>query len=56
MAIAEGLPCWRTSGKLEIENHASVVYLPAPQYLIAEWGALVKYSCPHPLPKFFDTS
>jgi hypothetical protein len=42
-------------GKLEIENDASVVDLPAPQYLIAEWDAVVRYSGSHPLPKFFDT-
>jgi hypothetical protein len=42
-------------GKLEIENDTSVVDLPAPQYLIAEWDAFVKYSGSHPLPKFFDT-
>ena len=55
MAIAEPLSLLANLGKLEIENHVSVVDLPAPQYLIAELGVLIKYSSPDPLPKFFDT-
>jgi hypothetical protein len=55
IAIAERLTLLANLGKLEIENDTSVVDLPAPQYLIAEWDAIVKYSGSHPLPKFFDT-
>jgi hypothetical protein len=55
IAMAERLTLLANLGKLEIENDTSVVDLPAPQYLIAEWDAIVKYSGSHPLPKFFDT-
>jgi hypothetical protein len=55
IAIAERLTLLANLGKLEIENDTSVVDLPAPQYLIAEWDAIVKYSGSHPLSKFFDT-
>jgi hypothetical protein len=53
--IAERLTLLANPGKLEIENDTSVVHLPAPQRLIAEWDAIVRYSGSHPLPKFFDT-
>jgi hypothetical protein len=55
IAIAERLTLLANLGKLEIENDPSVVDLPAAQYLIVEWDAIVKYSGSHPLPKFFDT-
>ena len=59
IAIAERLTLLANLGKLEIENDTFVVDLPAPQYLpqylIAEWDAIVRYSGSHPLPKFFDT-
>jgi len=55
IAIVERLTLLANLGKLEIENDTSVVDLPAPQYLIVGWDAIVKYSGSHPLPKFFDT-
>jgi hypothetical protein len=55
IAIAERLTLLANLGKLEMENDTSVVDLPAPQFLIAEWNAIIKYSGSHPLPKSFDT-
>ena len=40
--VAERLTLLANLDKFEIENDTSVVELPAPQYLIAEWDAIVR--------------
>jgi hypothetical protein len=48
----------RKPSKLEVENHVTGIYFPAPSHLLAGWRARLCRLCRHsglqPVPEFFD--